>query len=82
MPPTPRTSPPAAAALLLRQRLIALFAAALLLLNFPIAGLWWGRGGLGSALALLVLWIGIVAALALLMESRVSAADETPVEAD
>jgi membrane protein implicated in regulation of membrane protease activity len=64
---------------LLGQRLLALLAAGALLLNFPLLRLWMGAGlGAGGTLwglpllplALFVLWAGLIAVLALLMERR------------
>jgi hypothetical protein len=57
---------------LLSQRLIALFALALLLFNFPLLALWdvdLTVFGLPLfPLALFLIWAGLIAALALLME--------------
>jgi hypothetical protein len=62
---------------LLGQRLLALLAAGALLLNFPLLRLWMGGGpGAGGTLwglpllplALFVLWAGLIAVLALLLE--------------
>ena len=59
---------------LLKQRLLALFAAGWLLLSFPLLGLWLADGsGLGPLLlpvALFTVWALLIAALAVLMESR------------
>lgn len=70
---------------LLGQRLLALLAAGALLLNFPLLQLWMGGGpGAGGTLwglpllplALFVLWAGLIAVLALLME-RPGEADDS-----
>ena len=58
---------------LLTQRLVAVFIGAALLLNFPLLGLWdrdvsvWGLPLF--PVALFGLWLGLIAALAWLMES-------------
>ena len=62
------------------QRLVALFTGGWLLFNFPLLGLWdrdvvlWGVPLF--PLALLVLWAGIIAALARLMERPQDRFDE------
>lgn len=56
---------------LLTPRLLALFAAAALLLNFPLLLLWPG------AVALFVLWAGVIGVLAWLME-RAPHGERTP----
>ncbi len=66
------------------QRLVALFAGGWLLFNFPLLGLWdrdvvlWGIPFF--PLALLLLWAGIIAALAWLMERPQDRFDERPDE--
>jgi hypothetical protein len=58
---------------LAQQRLLALFAAGLLALNFPLLALW-DRAVTVAGLplfpaALVLIWAGLIAALALLVES-------------
>ena len=66
------------------QRLVALFAGGWVLFNFPLLGLWdrdvvlWGIPLF--PLALLLLWAGIIAALAWLMERPQDRFDELPDE--
>jgi hypothetical protein len=55
---------------LLTQRLLALFAVAALLFNFPLQQWWTGRPW-----AAFVLWGGVIACLAWLMERSAPAAD-------
>ena len=66
------------------QRLVALFTGGWLLFNFPLLGLWdrdvvlWGIPLF--PLALLLLWAGIIAALAWLMERPQDRCEELPDE--
>jgi hypothetical protein len=58
---------------LAQQRLLALFAAGLLALNFPLLALWDREVAIGGLplfpAALVLIWAGLIVALALLVES-------------